>query len=321
LVLILAIVVAVVGPQRVLAAVQSLLGYVPGMGFVDLEGARRLASPVTETREGVIFQLEQVVAQGDKTLITFSVQGMPEVDPQRPEQEVEIVVFDPVLRLPNGEVYRISALEYSADGGNRTGKIEFPPIPAEFNQAWLEFKYLPDVIPGSDPEDWQVSFTLFLAGGELPSVPPGSFVHSYFPGNARASTQGVTLQILQVAYTESETAVQLRTTWDNPDWEYETGVLAPVLKDDIGHIYREIAEGSENPSLAILPPPEAITTPGPTPHLDQTYVYPPLSATARRVTLSLPEMGFTVPTEASFQVDLGEKPPLGQTCRLTNGCK
>ena len=74
-----------VGPQRVWADLQRLLGYVPGVGFVGLEETRVLTAPVTVTRDGVTLRVEQVLAQPDGTTVVVSSEGLSPEDEVWPE--------------------------------------------------------------------------------------------------------------------------------------------------------------------------------------------------------------------------------------------
>ncbi len=82
LLLALAVAFLAVGPQRVWADLQRLLGYVPGVGFVNLEETRVLTAPVTVTRDGVTLRVEEVLAAPDGTTVVISSEGLP------PEDEV-----------------------------------------------------------------------------------------------------------------------------------------------------------------------------------------------------------------------------------------
>jgi len=59
---------AAVGPQRVWAEVQRLLGYVPGIDFVDLKETQVLTTAVEVTRDGVTLRVGQMLAQPGRRL-------------------------------------------------------------------------------------------------------------------------------------------------------------------------------------------------------------------------------------------------------------
>lgn len=305
-ILLLLAVIVVVGPQRVLAAVQELLGYIPGIGFVDLEGARVLSNPVEVTRDSITFRLEQVIAQEDRTVVKFSIEGLSTIEVEG--EEGYLGSFEPRLVLPFGGFYQYKSLQYNADDDSRSGKIEFPAIPAEFDQVWLEFEHLPEVVSNRAPESWQVPVLLKPYTGEITGT---NVIRTYQPQAASAYANGVEVQVLQIAQTRDETAVKYRVVWEDQSWNY-SGSYQPVLIDDIGHVYREKIEAAGG-GLTVEQPPSSIITPVPRPHLDLTYEFPPLSSSARRIRFLLSEVQFTIPVDASFTFDAGQESRSGQT--------
>lgn len=117
LLLILAVTVAALGPQRVWAEVQRLLGYVPGVGFVDLAETRVLVAPVETTRDGITVRVEQVIAEKDKTHVVVRSEGLPPEDALLPAgAAVPDTASDAfVLRLPDGRTF--TTTEYSLRWG------------------------------------------------------------------------------------------------------------------------------------------------------------------------------------------------------------
>ena len=66
-----------VGPERALAALGRLLGYIPGVGFVeDAQVLRAIPAPVSQEREGVRLVVEQAVADSQRTIIVYKVDGL-----------------------------------------------------------------------------------------------------------------------------------------------------------------------------------------------------------------------------------------------------
>ena len=128
LLLILAVTVAALGPQRVWAEVQRLLGYVPGVGFVDLAETRVLVAPVETTRDGITVRVEQVIAEQDKTRVVVRSEGLPPEDALLPAgAAVPDTASDAfVLRLPDGRT--LTTTEYSLRWG--AGTFTFPALPA-----------------------------------------------------------------------------------------------------------------------------------------------------------------------------------------------
>ena len=67
-----------IGPAKVVAAVQRLLGYVPGTGLVSTDAPLRvLAEPVEQIRDGITLTVTSALLSADKTHIEYRVFGIP----------------------------------------------------------------------------------------------------------------------------------------------------------------------------------------------------------------------------------------------------
>jgi len=177
LLLAVAVILAILGPQRVWADLLHLLGYVPGVGFVDLDETRVLVAPVEVTRDGVTLRVEQVLAGMDKTTVVFDSRGLPTENPARTQRATAETGFEPTLRLPDGST--LSPKRWDVLRGK--GTIRFPSLPEDVYRVTLDLPTLPLVEPGEAPEGWSVPLTLRPATGELvtelfprPYVPAGA---------------------------------------------------------------------------------------------------------------------------------------------------
>lgn len=66
----------ILGPQRVYAAIQHFLSYVPGFGLVEPSAPLRiLAQPVSLTRAGVTVIVNQAVLTATETRIDYGISG------------------------------------------------------------------------------------------------------------------------------------------------------------------------------------------------------------------------------------------------------
>jgi hypothetical protein len=163
LALVLAMALAIVGPRRVLAEFQRLLGYVPGIGFVDLDAARVLTAPVQTSRDGVILRVMQVLAQPDRTLVVFEADGLAAYDPRQVSETLERN-YTAELLLPDGSRLPGAGQSLARGGESASGSLRFPPLPPDVT---LLLPRLPYVAPGDAPEGWEVPLTLRLATGEV----------------------------------------------------------------------------------------------------------------------------------------------------------
>ncbi|HOG46110.1 MAG TPA: hypothetical protein PLB78_05645 [Anaerolineae bacterium] len=305
LVLALAVALLAAGPAEVLAQVQRLLGYVPGIGFVDLDQACVLAAPEALTREGVTLTVEQVVARPNGTTMAIRAAGLPPLVPVEAGEA-------PALRLADGTVLAHTGyqLRYGA------GTIQFPALPEEVYRATLVLPRLPLVPAGAAPEGWEVPLVLRAATGELAAA---LFPQPYRPAAASDSHEGVALRVLDVAQGAEETAVRLALEWQDARAYASAIGGSAYLRDDLGHVYgvaTRPGNGSfvETEVIAIDP---AAPRPTPAPATrEETLAFTPVSPQARELTLLLNEIHSTVPAAASITVDLGAAPRVGDSWPL-----
>lgn len=296
-----------IGPGRVLAQVQRLLGYLPGIGFVDLGRARVLPAPIQVQQGKVTLQVDEVLASPDKTLVVFSTQGINPGDLPWPNPAIG-GDFTAFLRLPDGS--RLEARSWQIELA--AGRVEFPPIPASVDQLSLEIPRLPLVPEGAAPENWLVGLVLIPANGKPPQ---DFFPVPYTPSNPAVTAQGVTLEVLQIAQGAEETSVLARLDWVDPTWEHVSWSQAR-LSDDLGHVYWEIP-GASNAGVAVISVPEAPSAPTPPAFSDEaTFRLAALSLAARRATFSIPEISYDIPAQGGFTFDPGPDPQPGQIWKL-----
>ena len=144
----------------VVYAIGNLMGYIPGVGLVDQNiPVRILTTSVTDERDGLSVNVERVVADADRTSITYGVIGVPirDAGPFLCEET-------PFLQLSDGSILKAQDGRSGGIGGkvgttvDYTDDIHFAPVPADENNLTLVF---PCIMPrGTGPEDWQIHFTL-----------------------------------------------------------------------------------------------------------------------------------------------------------------
>lgn len=313
--LLVALVIALfaIGPQRVLAQVQRWLNYVPGIGFVNLDETRVLAGPVEIRRENTTVRVEQVIAGPERTQITFSLPGFAASDLPGPVASAGQADFVASLVLEDGS--RVEPKRWEIGFGS--GKLEFPALPAGANRVTLLIPRLPLVSEGVLPENWEIPLTLIPASGEVGS---SLFPQPYSPADARASHHGVTLSVLNVAQTASDTAVQYQLEWGNPDWEFRGNLSMdrmPELRDNLGHVYWERPRSNSSVAVVAIPADAALAAPTPTgPSHTDTLVFPELSLSASQAKLWVDSVQFFAPAEGTFQLDLGDHPQVGDAWPL-----
>jgi hypothetical protein len=153
----------------VAAAIQNWFGFVPGIGFVREGQIRVLAAPVSQTRDGVTVTVKQVLLDSERTVLTYSVEGIPpEAWGNKSLDECPEKGF---LRLPDGTL-----LPGRAIGGDRwyTGyeeRNDYKAIPLDVNNAELVISCLLWTLPNRAPENWVIPLHFIPAPPDLTAFP------------------------------------------------------------------------------------------------------------------------------------------------------
>ncbi len=213
----LAITCAAYGPQNVLAAVKNLIGYIPGIGFVEQdESTLYLARPVSVTQDGVTLTIEQAVADAKGIVVSYHMDGLPE---PKPGETYTCVYSDNRLRLPDGK-YRLPT------GGGLTGaqaRIEFAPLPAGVKQVTL-VSHGEEGCPA--PIDWTVDIPLGKIAPQ-PALPvldvspvssePSKSTATQQTINTGKTTLSVEARVEKTVKLDNGWLVTGRITWNDPE--------------------------------------------------------------------------------------------------------
>jgi len=262
---------AVVGPEKTLAAVQRLIGYIPGIGFVEepLQAWSVLVEPVAAERDGVTLTVEKLLAGADVTRLYLRVDGLSQdkslYEPAWGEGDQPILVVpNPELNVA-GESF-VSTGWFSGAGDYLWAEYEFPPLPAGTEQVTLHLPRIPGLAAGVAPEDWSIELHLREA-----ALGDGLVATTAEP-RASEPASGARLVIENVAATAEGTALRVRlvseTEGRSPavNWRAETGgqpvdleVFGLSLTDDQGQPYplgyEEILRMTGDSSSVLLAPP------------------------------------------------------------------
>ena len=157
--LLISVMVLAIGPSKVLAQIQAVLGYVPDVGLVDtISPFRQLAEPVSDTRDGITLTIQSAFLSADGTIITYTMSDLP-AEIKHAKFGVPECLTPAYLTLPDG-----SKVEASESGGSQVPDGSFVhdirfsgPFPANYNQATLVFPCLEGTNRGKGPVDWQIA--------------------------------------------------------------------------------------------------------------------------------------------------------------------
>jgi len=234
------LVTLIIGPQNVLAALQSLLGYIPGVGFVRAE--LTLVEPVAVERQGITITVENLVVSTEETVLTFHIEGLPlekafayceerrVADPQDPCQTPPTNMG---LQTDDGSVYEGKMIrgqgQAENEGRDWRAYLVFSPMPLGTTQATFTIDILPNMYPGIAPEDWAIPLQLQASDGQgqqpaqqptyvtiAPTTAPTSAAPEETPTPSLQA--GVELLLNAVSISEDTLALSVTVRWEEPNW-------------------------------------------------------------------------------------------------------
>jgi hypothetical protein len=180
--------VLIAGPDRVSAIVQSILGYIPGVGFVESEGAlRTIAAPLAVTRDGITLTVEQAVFDSKRSILVYSVEGIPWEARATAGDSAECLSL-PALQPEGSAAMEATGAEMSGWGSGYRTHLTYGAVPAAADRVTLRVPCLTGARPGAAPEDWEL--TLVLAPASAATVLVPVLLPTVSPVPAVSSTPG-----------------------------------------------------------------------------------------------------------------------------------
>lgn len=153
-------------------ALSRSLGYLPGVGLVEQGSSIRvLAEPLSQTRDGITLTVHKAVLTSERTVIVMTMENIPWQ--AFAHQEVSSVcTTEPQLRLPNGELLRMTAARASSDAEGRSElRWTYEPIPPKVNEADFLVPCILHALPDTAPENWLFKLRFVPAPPELTVLP------------------------------------------------------------------------------------------------------------------------------------------------------
>lgn len=148
----------VIGPQKVYAEFEKLLGFIPGIGIVDQNSQiRQLAAPVSITKGGVTVSVTSAILTSEKTYIAFGASGVSSSAYPEKENGKGGCTEAPYMILPNGE--------------KMIAANEMGPIPQNINQVTFVLPCIFNTLPGTVPTDWELPLQFVPATSGLAITP------------------------------------------------------------------------------------------------------------------------------------------------------
>jgi WD40 repeat protein len=301
-----------IGPQRVLAAVRSLLGYVPGMGYVDTQTTLRvLDAPVSQERDGITLDVLEGLADAQQVILQFKVDGIRR-DQYPDSEDAPFCAQGPVLRLPDGATLDTTGGEGNGWPSGYQTRVEFGALPAGVDQVTLWVPCLNDTRPGGAPENWEIPLRFVPAPPDFKPLPvlevttatPQALVTPQdTPTLAPQDPFGIQLSVDQMVELDDGYLFQGSISWqDALGSSLEPGSIE--LRDASGQLIPvETAEPDHYSD----------------PLTEQRYTWAVRTAAKGYpgpYQASLPRVPVRNASQAGFELDLGPDPQSGQTWTL-----
>jgi hypothetical protein len=303
---------------RVVTALKKLLGYVPGIGYVEQGNSLRvLSAPVTVEKDGVKVTIERGVADSQRTVLLERVDGV------TPDPMGDRFCATPArLVLPDGTVLNQMRYETTHEDGKGSlsdsyfGRFDFEAMPIGQMDATLE---TPCTLNDSSAANlkFQLHFQIADATQVLPvielptavpteSLPSASETVQTDPTAAPATPAGSTVEGFSIML-ENETPLVdgyiLAGSYQWTDARFDGTSLqpdGPIITDADGRI----VDFAPVDDPAITADPAAKKLPFAYQITGKDYTWP--------LTITVNSLIVTLPDQGTFQFNPGPNPKVGQ---------
>lgn len=323
LVLLIGLGVLAIGPTNLAAAMQKLLGYIPGIGLVDnASGLRVLEAPVSLEREGITVTVEQAVADGQRTVVLMRVDGIPPEARPRSEdspscgENPHLVLDDETgSGLLGGRIGDAWGTEGMArgdvvSGGGRgwgsgyASRLVYPGIPTEVDEVIFFVPCLFDTAPGQAPGRWSLPLRFVPAPPETTVFPVFDVTPSPEASQPTGEPEGAGLVLERVIELEDR-YILIGTFRQGQGMPGGTALALPVQV--------EIAVADGQPWVWDYPSDVDLGSyePGVIP-----WAYAVLKGFTTPITLSFASVDVEYPADVMVQLNVGANPAVGQEWAL-----
>jgi hypothetical protein len=289
-----------VASPRAVEALKQLLGYIPGLGYMEQGNSLRiLTAPVTLEKDGLKLTVTKGATDAERTILLAHLEGNP------PDQENELNCITPSrLVLPDGTLLKEMGHEGgSTPSGSYYERYTFEAMPTGQLEATLE---IPCVMSDSDFTDFALPLHFEVADEgqvmpliELPTVSADTSSDVSVEG-APSTLEGFSIVLGDETPLPDGYVLSGSYEWTDPRFEaFSVHVRAVEILDANGQavIFEPVDPGSfMDPALKKLPFAYQIT--------GKDHAYP--------LTLTVNSIAADLPSGSTFQFDAGTDPQVGQ---------
>lgn len=292
-----------VASPQVVEALKRLVGYIPGVGYVEPgDSLRILAAPVTVQKDGLMLTIEKAAADSQRTILLGQIEGY------APDRSGAPTCEEPArLVLPDGTKLGMTQSETSSANAPDSPyyiRYVFEAMPVGELNATLE---IPCLMYDTDFQDWRVElpFDVAIANQVMPVIELPTVQAQSDSVTVGASPAGSIIEGFSIVF-ESESPLpdgyilSGSYQWTDPRFDaYSIHAIVSEIEDANGG---SVSMEPIDPATAIDPAlkklPFAYQIHG------KDYAWP-LMFTVSSVTVNVPD-------EALFQFNAGDNPQVGQ---------
>lgn len=290
------------GPGRVYAGLQNLIGYIPGVGFVNTDNGWGLKETVSQSRGQEQFEVQQLFTSNEETFLVIHLTGFSAYQEIGLDQGIALRLANGAELHPNGKMVEVTSLP-----GEYWGIFQFHSLPnaaSSLSVVWDPSGMKSD----TQTPAWEVPVRLYpLSEAEMAALLP----KAYSPQGASAMQNDITLIVEQVSQSLKDTALKIRMNF--PSAFFPIYFNDFVLQDDQGRIYQQIERGIhfEDQGQRILEIDPTGAASETYQSYSSTYDFMPVDVSARTLTFQVNALTLRAELKQVFKIDLGEMPQIG----------
>jgi hypothetical protein len=305
--LVLLIIGLLVFSPQIVEAMRRLLGYIPGVGYVEQGPALRvLSAPVTVQKEGLAVTIEKGAADSQHTVLLAQVEGYSQ-ERYKAQNGVQTCKEIPQLVTADGTVQGMVQVNGSYDENNVLVRYEFQAMPANRLDATLE---IPCLLFDENYKDWSIPLHFQVADEtnqvfpviELPtSLPTQPVPTSVSTPASESAPAGFSIVLKSVAELKDGYVLSGSYQWSDTHIDQSAvNVPDPTITD---------AKGQDVPFQPVDTGPSADSRPQQIPFtyqiMGKNFAWP--------LKIIVNAISVVQPGQGTFQFDPGQNPQVGQT--------
>jgi hypothetical protein len=215
----LGLLIIAIGPQRVWASVNQLIGYLPGIGFFRNDGQTLyLAQPVSTEVDGVSLTVKQAVADKDLVVIDYEITGLK----AKQSSETFTCMYDSnELLLPDGSKMHVTGGNSTGDGDGIQARVEFQALKGSVKQVTLVAGRQDQDPSCKAPAELKAELALVPAPAGLSAAQVSEFPTDQADSKPIVSNAagGIQFTIDRIADLPQGYVISSHATGDNREWQ------------------------------------------------------------------------------------------------------